>query len=129
VRLASVVAAALVAAPTASGALVVRMAISPSHPHAGQTVSLRIRTYVPVTDPSRSCGFRLVARRVSYPFNVQAVGPDRKLHRIRVRQGKSNVYAGRFVPRAAGRWTIRVVNFGPAYSRCSGALIRFRVSR
>ena len=92
-------------------------------------MSLRIRTYIPVTDPSRRCGFRLVARRVSYPFNVQAVGPDRKLHRIRVRQGKTNVYAGRFVPRVAGTWTIRVTNFGPTYPRCSGAQIRFRVSR
>jgi len=88
-----------------------------------------MRTYLPVTDPGRPCGFRLVARRVSYPFNVEAVGPDRRLHRFAVRQAKGNLYTGRFVPKRAGVWTIRVTNFGPSYPRCSGSLIRFRVSR
>jgi hypothetical protein len=127
-RIAVVVAAALVAAPAADAALVVRMAISPIHPRVSQAVTLRIRTYVPVTDASRPCGFRLVARRISYPFNVQAVGPDRRLHRIRVERARGNVYSGRFVPRRTGAWTIRVANFAPGYSRCSGSLIRFRVS-
>lgn len=126
---ASVVAAALATAPAADGALVLRMAISPARPHVGKALSLQIRTYTPVTDPSRRCGFRLVARRVSYPFNIQAVGPDRKLHRIRVKQGRGNLYSGRFVPTRAGAWTIRVTNFGPSYPRCSGSQISFRVFR
>lgn len=127
-RVPLVAAAALVAAPAADGALVVRMAISPTRPQVGRALTLRIRTYIPVVDASRSCGFRLVARRISYPFNVQAVGPDRRLHRIRVKQARGNVYMGRFVPTLAGRWTIRVTNFAPDYSRCSGSRIQFRVS-
>jgi hypothetical protein len=128
-RAVSVVAAALAIAPTASGALVLRMAIAPSHPRVGQALTLRIRTYLPVTDPGRRCGFRLVARRVSYPFNVEAVGPDRRLHRLAVRQAKGNLYTGRLVPRVAGIWTIRITNFGTANPRCNGSRIRFRVSR
>ena len=122
-------AAALVAAPLAEGALVLRMAISPSRPHVRQAVQLLLRTYVPVTDPSRRCGYRAAARRISYPFRVQAVGPDHAIHRIRVRQARGNLYLGRFTPRLAGSWVVRVANFAPDYPRCSGSLIRFTVAR
>jgi hypothetical protein len=119
----------LVAAPAAEGALVLRMAVLPSRPQVGHAVVLQIRTYAPLADPSRRCGYRLKPWRIAYPFNVQAVGPDRKLHRIRVKQGRGNLYAGQFVPTRAGAWTIRVTNFGPSYARCSGSQISFRVFR
>ena len=123
------IASALAAAQAAQSALVLRMTVSPSRPLAGHVVGLQIRTYAPLVDRTRRCGYRLVAWRVSYPFKVQAVGPNRAIHRVRVRQARGNLYVGRFVPRLPGRWTIRVANFGPGYPACSGSVIRFRVSK
>ncbi len=82
-----------------------------------------------MADPSRRCGYRPVAWRISYPFRVQAVGPDHAIHHIRVRQARGNLYLGRFTPRLAGSWVVRVANFAPDYPRCSGSLIRFKVTR
>ena len=123
------IAGSLAVAQAAQSALVLRMAVSPSRPLAGHVVRLQIRTYAPIVDRTRRCGYRLVARRVSYPFRVQAVGPNRVIHRVRVRQARGNLYVGHFVPLLAGRWTIRVANFGPSYPACSGSVIRFRVSK
>ena len=119
---------ALAVVPSAESALVVRMAVSSSRPHVGDVVQLRIRTYAPLADRSRRCGYRLRPWRVSYPFKVQAVGPNQVVHPVRVRQGRANLYAGRLVPRLPGRWTIRITNFGPSYPPCSGGRIRFKVS-
>ena len=124
-----VVATALVGSPVAEGALVLRIAISPARPHARHAVQVQIRTYAPMADPSRRCGYRPVAWRISYPFRVQAVGPDHAIHDIRVRQARGNLYLGRFTPRLAGSWVVRVANFAPDYPRCSGSLIRFKVTR
>jgi hypothetical protein len=123
------IAGALASAQAAQSALVVRMAVSPLRPLVGYAVRLQVRTYAPLVDRARRCGYRLRAWRVSYPFKVQAVGPNRAIHRVRVRQARGNLYVGRFVPRLPGRWTIRVANFGPSYPACSGSVIRFRVSK
>ena len=105
------------------------MAVSPTLPHVGDVASLQIRTYAPIADRSRHCGYRLKPWRVTYPFKVQAVGPNNVVHRIRVRQAVGNLYVGHLVPKLPGRWTIRVTNFGPSYPPCSGGLIKFRVAR
>jgi len=126
-RLSLGLAFALAIAPNAQAALVVRMAVSPSRPHVRHALGLQIRTYAPIADRTRRCGYRLAPWRVSYPFKVQAVGPNHVVHRVRVRQARGNLYLGHLVPRLAGRWTIRVANFGPSYPPCSGSRLRFSV--
>jgi hypothetical protein len=127
--IASVLIGALVLLQSASAALVVRMAVSPAHPRAGERVTLVLRTYVPFKAEGRPCDLRLQPWRLRYPFRVEAVSPKDEIIRVHVRQGKSNRYIGRFRPGVAGTWTIRVTNFGPRYNRCSGGLLRFRVRR
>jgi hypothetical protein len=65
---------------------------------------------------------------VNYPFKVQAVSPRGRVTRIVVRRTKNRyVWAGRFVFRTRGKWTLRAPQWGPRYSRNFGARPRIQV--
>jgi hypothetical protein len=65
---------------------------------------------------------------VSYPFKVQAVSPAGRVTRIVVRRTRNRyMWAGRFVFRMPGRWTLRP-QWGSRYSRNFGARPRIRIT-
>jgi hypothetical protein len=123
--------AALAAPISSHGALSVRLSIRPADPRTGQRIVFMIRTYVPYRAPERPCGLRYEPWRVQYPFRVEVVTPLDKVYALRVRQARGNRYVGYLRLWRAGRWTIRVTNFGPRYQACGpwDGLIRFRVRR
>lgn len=118
-------------APPVWSAMDVRLSIHPRKPVVGDRISLWLRTYVPYVDNTRPCGFDLRPRRASYPFRVRATAPDGTAYRIRVRQGKGNLYTGTLrLSKKPGVWTIRVMNFDTRYNPvfpCTEPYLRFRV--
>ena len=122
--------AALAFPGSASAALEVRLAVVPSSPTVGARTVVRLRPYWTYNRPDGSC-CRLVPANVNYPFRVEAVSPAGRASRITVRKtGNRYLWAGSFVFRRAGRWTVRAPQWGPRYSTHYGARprIRFRVS-
>ena len=65
----------------------------------------------------------------SYPFKVEAVAPNGRVHRVRIRR-TTNRYLWSAVFRfpKAGRWVIRAPQWGPRYSRNFGAKPRIAVT-
>ena len=118
------------AVPAVLSALVVRMTLIPASPHPQSHTTLHLRTFAPVVDRTKPCGFRLVPYRVSYPFRVEAIAPGGTRRAVRVRQVQGNLYAGTVRVARRGLWKVRVLNFVTAHQRvdpCSGAVLRFRV--
>src|SRR6266511_4748623 len=128
-RLFSAVALAALALPgSAAGALEVRLAVVPSPPTVGDPTVVRLRPYWPYNRPDGTC-CRLVPANVNYPFRVEAVSPAGRVSRITVRKtGNRYLWAGSFVFRRAGRWTVRAPQWGPRYSTRYGARPRIRFS-
>jgi hypothetical protein len=113
---------------SAAAALEVRLAVVPTAPQAGARAIVQLRPYWPYLRPDGSC-CKLVPASVNYPFKVEAVSPAGRVFRVTVRQtAKRYVWAGSFVFRSAGRWTIRDPQWGPRYSNHYGARPRIRVS-
>ena len=89
---------------------------------------IELRTYAPVVDRTRRCGFRPVPRPVTYPFRAEAVAPGGRVVTLHFRRAPANLYTARLKVDVPGRWTVRVTNFGPRYDPCSGAVLRFRAA-
>jgi hypothetical protein len=127
-KLASVVALALAFPASAGAALEVKLSVVPDSPKKGASTVVQLRPYWTYNRPDGSCCV-LKPAAVSYPFKVQAVSPAGRVTRIVVRRTKNRyVWAGRFVFRTPGRWTLRAPQWGPRYSRNFGARPRIRVT-
>lgn len=115
--------AVLIVAPTAEGAMCVRLSSEPTSPRVGAATVIEMRTFFPTV------GGRLepwIVRR--YPFRVVAFSPRGKTFRITVRPSR-NPYAwrGAFRFGSAGVWTVRVTNFSPSDPTGCGRELRLRV--
>jgi hypothetical protein len=122
--------AALALPGSATASLEVRLAVAPSSPTVGERTVVRLRPYWPYKRPDGSC-CRLVPADVTYPFRIEAVSPAGRVSRITVRKTANRyLWAGSFVFRRAGGWTVRAPQWGPRYSTHYGARprIRFRVA-
>jgi hypothetical protein len=131
-RLALAAAFAALALPASAGAaLEVRLTIVPASPKAGTQAVVQLRPYWTYLRPDGSC-CKLVPADVRYPFKVEARSPTERVFRVAVRRTQNRyVWAGSFVFRVAGRWTVRAPQWGPSYSAHYGARprIRFLVKR
>ena len=110
----TVVLTALALAATATAAMGVQMTIGPAKPRAGHSALIELRPFWPFASGNEPAD-------VNYPFKVEAVSPNGSIYRVRtVRTQNPYVHAGRFTFRRAGRWCVRVTNYGPAYSAYRG---------
>jgi hypothetical protein len=113
---------------SAVAALEVKLSTKPSSPKKGVTTVVQLRPYWTYNRPDGTC-CALKPAAVRYPFKVQAVSPTGRVTRIVVRRTKNrHVWAGRFVFRTPGRWTLRAPQWGPRYSRNFGARPRIQVT-
>jgi hypothetical protein len=127
-KLVSAVALALAFPASAGAALEVKLAVVPDSPKKGASTVVQLRPYWTYNRPDGACCV-LKPAAVSYPFKVQAVSPAGRVARIVVRRTKNRyVWAGRFVFRMPGRWTLRAPQWGPRYSRKFGARPRIRIA-
>jgi hypothetical protein len=118
---------ALVLPASAAAALEVKLSVVAA-PRAGSPSVVQLRPYWTYNRKDGTC-CRLVPANVNYPFRVEAVSPAGRVSRIAVHKTKNHfVWAGRFVFRSAGRWTLRAPQWGPRYSRHYGARPRIRVT-
>lgn len=116
----------LVAPATAGAALEVKLSVVPTSPRKGASSIVQLRPYWTRYRADGSC-CRLVPASVSYPFKVQAVSPIGHVVRIVVRRTENRfVWAGAYVFRRTGTWTLRAPQWGPRYSRNYGARPRVR---
>jgi len=120
--------AALAIPASAAAALEVRLKMVPLAPEAGARAVVQLRPYWTYNRPDGTC-CRLVPADVNYPFKVQAVSPAGRVFRVTVRRTKNRyVWAGSFVFRSPGRWTLRAPQWGPRYRTNYGARPRIRVA-
>ena len=118
------VVAALAFPPAGEGAMCISLAVSPSTPRVAQLTRIALRTFIPVAPGVLQ---PWVIRR--YPFRVEAVSAGGERSRIRVLPSRDPyVWRGVFAFPSAGRWHVRVTNFGPRYGFC-GPVVRIRVRR
>ena len=116
------------AIPSAAGAaLEVRLAVSPGSPEAGERVAIHLRAYTPFARATGSCCRLLPADPRGYPFRVQAVSPQGEVVRVKVARNRPGLWKGAFRFESAGRWQIRVANYGPSYRGAPGARPRLFV--
>jgi hypothetical protein len=119
---------ALALPSSAVAALEVRLTILPAAPKTGARAVVQLRPYWTYLRPDGSC-CKLVAADVSYPFKIEARSPTGRVFRVTVRRTKNRyLWAGSFVFRRSGRWTVRAPQWGPRYSTHYGARPRIRVS-
>lgn len=112
---------------SASAALVVRLSLDPRNPSAGEAATFRLRTFAPLVGERGE--LNLKPHDVgSYPFRVLASGPGHASLRFSPRRTAEGTLWRRSVTFSKpGRWTLRVLNFGPDYPRESGATLLVRV--
>ena len=116
---------ALVLPASALAALEVKLSVVAA-PQAGSRSVVQLRPYWTYKRKDGTC-CRLVPANVRYPFRVEAVSPRGRVSRIAVRKTKNRfVWAGRFVFRAGGAWTLRAPQWGPRYARHYGSRPRIR---
>ena len=126
-RLRAAVLVALVLPASALAALEVKLSVATA-PEAGSRSVVQLRPYWTYKRKDGTC-CRLVPADVRYPFRVEAVSPTGRVSRIAVRKTKNRfVWAGGFVFRSAGRWTLRTPQWGPRYRRHFGARPRIRIT-
>jgi hypothetical protein len=118
------------AVPAVAGAaLEVRLAVTPVSPEAGQRVDVRLRTYTPFVRAGGSCCRLIPADPRGYPFRVQAVSPQGRVIRVRLVRARAGLWRGAFRFSSAGRWQLRVANYGPSYRGAPGSPRLFVVVR
>lgn len=118
---------ALVAPTAAAAALEIKLSV-PTVPKKGARATIQLRPYWTYNRPDGTCCV-LKPADVDYPFRIEAVSPRGRVSRVVVRRTTNRfVWAGRFVFRAAGRWTLRAPQWGPRYSWHYGARPRIRVT-
>lgn len=126
--LGAAIAVGLVLVAPAAGALEVRLTIEPARPNALESVTVALRSYVPVVRGDGTCCRLEPDGARSYPFRVEAVSPTGKVVRVRVRPVGSNLRRGVITFPAAGRWTLRVANYAQrGYRPAFGARPRITV--
>ena len=119
---------ALALPASAAAALEVKLSVVPGSPKKGVSTVVQLRPYWTYNRPDGSCCV-LKPAAVRYPFKVQAVSPTGRVTRIVVRRTENRyVWAGRFVFRTRGTWTLRAPQWGPRYSRNFGARPRIQIS-
>ncbi len=127
-KLVSAVFLALAFPASAAAALEVKLSVVPGSPKKGVSTVVQLRPFWTYNRPDGSCCV-LKPAAVSYPFKVQAVSPTGRVRRVVVRRTKNRyVWAGRFVFRTPGLWTLRAPQWGPRYSRAYGARPRIQVA-
>jgi len=119
---------ALAVPGAAVAALEVKLAVVPKVPTAGAASTIQLRPYGTYKRADGSCCM-LRPSSASYPFKVEAVAPNGRVHRVRIRR-TTNRYLWSAVFRfpTAGRWVIRAPQWGPLYSRNFGAKPRIAVT-
>ena len=126
-KLIAAVLLALAFPASAAAALEVKLSVVPGSPKKGAAAVVQLRPYWTYNRPDGSCCV-LKPAAVTYPFKVQAVSPTGRVTRIVVRRTRNRyVWAGRFVFRTRGKWTLRAPQWGPRYSRNFGARPRIQV--
>jgi hypothetical protein len=111
----------------APAALEVKLSVVPTSPKKGSSTVVQLRPYWTYNRPDGSC-CELRPADVRYPFRVEAVSPGGRVTRLVIRRTKNRfVWAGRFVFRTVGRWTLRAPQWGPRHSRHYGARPRITV--
>ena len=108
---AAVCVSSLALATQASGALEARLSISPKRPAALEPTQVVLRTYAPLIRADGSCCRLEPHAARSYPFRVEAVSPDGRTSRVRVRWIRGNEWRGVFRFPSPGRWTIQLPQF------------------
>src|SRR2546426_482378 len=90
------------------------LSLSPSPPQLRERAEIRLRPFWTFPDGNRPA-------LVTYPFSVEAVSPRGNISHISViRSADPYVWIGHFVFRRAGRWEVRVANWGPRYEPYPG---------
>jgi hypothetical protein len=125
--LGTLVVAVLVLATPAGGALEVRLSTVPARPSALEPTRIVLRTFWPFIKADGTCCRLEPGGPRSYPFRVEAVSPVGRVSRIVVRRAEANVWRGVHRFPVAGRWQLRVANYGPTYRHAAGALPRIFV--
>jgi hypothetical protein len=118
---------ALAVPASAVAALEVKLAVVPKAPTADAASTIQLRPYWTYKRADGSCCV-LRPSSASYPFKVEAVAPNGRVHRVRIRR-TTNRYLWSAVFRfpAPGRWVIRAPQWGPRYSRNFGAKPRIAI--
>ena len=119
---------ALALPASAVAALEVKLAVVPKAPTVGTASTIQLRPYWTYKRPDGSCCV-LKPSSASYPFKVEAVAPNGRVHRVRIRRTTNRyLWSAKFRFATAGRWVIRAPQWGPRYSRNFGARPRIAVS-
>ncbi len=127
-KLAAVAFVALAFPASAVAALEVKLALVPNAPRVGAASTIQLRPYWTYKRADGSCCV-LRPAAVTYPFQVEAVAPNGRVHRVSIRRTtKRYLWSAAFRFRAAGRWVIRAPQWGPRYSRNFGARPRIPVT-
>jgi hypothetical protein len=119
---------ALALPASAVAALEVKLAVVPKAPKVGAASTIQLRPYWTYKRADGSCCV-LRPSSASYPFKVEAVAPNGRVHRLRIRR-TANRYLWSAVFRfpTVGRWVIRAPQWSPRYSRNFGARPRITVT-
>jgi hypothetical protein len=119
---------ALVLPGSAFGALAIKLTVAPKTPEVGAATTVKLRPYWVYKRADGSCCV-LRPSSVGYPFRVEAVDPNGRVHRVRVRRTADRfVWSALFRFRVPGRWVLRDPQWGPRYSRNYGARPRIAVT-
>ena len=123
----AVVAAGLVLATPAGGALEVRLSTVPARPVALEPTRVVLRTYLPLLRSDGTCCRLEPGGPRRYPFRVVAISPSGKTFGVAVQRVRPNVWHGVFRFRAPGHWQVRVANYDHLGSVLPGARPRLNV--
>lgn len=109
----TVVTSALMLTAAATAAMGVQMTVD-RQPQASHAARIELRPFWPFPNGNEPAD-------VNYPFKVEAVSPNGAIYRVRIaRTQNPYVHVGRLTFRGAGRWCLRVTNYGPSYSAYRG---------
>lgn len=104
-------AAGLIVAAPAGGALVARVSVEPARPAALEPATITLRSYAPVVRPDGTCCRLEPHGPRGYPFRVEVVSPAGRVVPVRVRWVGGNRWRGAVTFPTGGRWTVRVANY------------------
>jgi hypothetical protein len=126
-KLAAAILAALAWPVSAVAALEVKLAVVPKAPKVSAASTVQLRPYWTYKRADGSCCV-LRPASAAYPYKVEAVAPNGRVHRVRIRRTTNrHLWSASFRFRMTGRWVIRAPQWGPRYSRNFGARPRIAV--
>jgi hypothetical protein len=106
------IALGLVLVSPAAGALEVRVSITPKRPHALEPATVELRTFAPLIRADGSCCRLKPWSARSYAFRVEAVSPEGRTTRVRVRWARGNEWRGVVRFARPGHWQLQLPQFG-----------------